>query len=150
MSYNKVVFVGSSDTCRSPMAAAIMKNMLIQRPIEIKSRGLVVLFPEPLNQKVVAVLVSKDLKLEGHTSTPLSDEDFGEDTLILTMEEQQKQKVLNNYKEARNVYTFKEFVNQEGDVGNPYGGPLTDYGRCYEILYTLVEELVQKINKEEI
>lgn len=150
MSYNKVVFVCSSDTCRSPIAAAIMKNMLIQRPIEIKSRGLVALFPEPPNQKAVAVLISKELKLEGHMSASLSEADFGEDTLILTMEAQQKQKVLKDYKAAQNVYTFKEFIGQEGDVKDPYGGPLTDYGRCYEILYKLVEELVQKINKEEI
>ena len=55
--YNKIIFVCDSGTARAPMAEAIMKEYIIKYPVEIESRGLVVLFPEPLNQKTEAVLI---------------------------------------------------------------------------------------------
>lgn len=150
MIYNKITFVCSSDTCRGPMAKAIIKKMLIHRPVEIRSRGLVVLFPEPPNQKADAVLKSNHMNLDGYMSTQLTEEDFTEDGLILTMEEKQKQTILEDYKNAKNVYTLMEILGLEGDLMAPYGGALTEYGVYYEYLYKLLEKLVEKINREEI
>ena len=56
--YNKVIFVCMGNTCRSPMAATIMKHELEKCGLDhiaVESRGLVVLFPEPYNPKAVAV-----------------------------------------------------------------------------------------------
>ena len=147
--YRKVVFVCASDTCRAPMAEAIMKSKHVTAPVVIQSKGLVVLFPEPLNQKAEAVMISNGLKMEQHMSSPLEEEDFGDDTLIITMDEEQKQKVLMGYSKAINVYTLKSLVGGDGDIPDPYGGPLTDYGECYEELYRLVTLLVENWNEEE-
>ena len=49
--YKKVIFVDTSDNCRAPMAELILKRKFLTNPLEIQSRGLVVLFPEPLNPK---------------------------------------------------------------------------------------------------
>ena len=76
-------------------------------------------------------MISNGLKMEQHMSSPLEEEDFGEDTLIITMDEEQKQKVLMGYTKALNVYTLKSLVGEEGEIPDPYGGPLTD---C--LLYT--------------
>lgn len=51
--FNKVIFVCMGNTCRSPMAATIMSNLMPEMRSE--SRGMVVLFPEPYNPKAVAV-----------------------------------------------------------------------------------------------
>lgn len=148
--YNRIIFISASDTSRSPMCEAIIKSMILNRPMEICSRGLVSLFPEPLNQKTEAVLISNGFKIENHESVQLEEKDFTEDSLVLVMEEQQKAKILTDYMEARNVYTLKEAVQETGDVKNPYGGPLTAYGECFEILFQLIEKLVIKLNEEEL
>ena len=47
------------NTCRSPMAATIMSNLMPDMRCE--SRGVVVLFPEPYNPKAVAVASRHEL-----------------------------------------------------------------------------------------
>ena len=46
--YDKLIFVSGSDTSTSPMAEAILQNLFLLEDILIDSKGLVVLFPEPL------------------------------------------------------------------------------------------------------
>ena len=90
--YKKLIFVDADDTSRAPMAKVIMKTKPLFRPIEIDSRGLVVLFSQPINQKAEAVLISNGYSAKDHASAALSSRDIGEDTLILTMEEEQREK----------------------------------------------------------
>ena len=45
--YDRLIFVSNSDTCRGPMAEAILKSKFLLSELEVESRGLVVLFPEP-------------------------------------------------------------------------------------------------------
>ena len=66
------------------MAAGILEEQLLNRPVEVLSRGLVVLFPEPLNQKAEAVMISNGLKSEGFMSEQITEEDITDNTLILT------------------------------------------------------------------
>ena len=49
----RIIFVGQSGSCREPMAAGILKEFTLKYPVEVLARGLVVLFPEPMNQKAL-------------------------------------------------------------------------------------------------
>ena len=82
----------ADDTARAPMAKAILQSKELPWPMEVGSRGLVVLFPQPVNQKVEAVLVRNGLSAKDHTTTPLTAEDINDDTLILVMEDSQREK----------------------------------------------------------
>ena len=144
--YRKVVFLSSTDTCRGPMAAEILRHQSLEQEYVIESRGLVVLFPEPANQKAEAILKSGQMTLEGHMSSPLTQTDIQDDVLIFTMDEAEKQKVLAQYANAENVYTLNEFVDDSTEIPDPYGQPLTAYGECYEILIGLINKLTGKLN----
>ncbi|MGN0349388.1 MAG: phosphotyrosine protein phosphatase [Roseburia sp.] len=149
--YRRILFVGESGTSREPMAAGILKECGLKRPVEILPRGLVVLFPEPLNQKAEAVMISNGINLEGYTSTPLTEEDFTEDTLVLTMERTQLCKILEKYENANpeNVFVLTELVGEELEIINPYGGTLQAYGLCYETLKKTVRKLASLLNDAE-
>ena len=148
--YKKLIFVDADDTSRAPMAKVIMKTKPLFRPIEIDSRGLVVLFSQPINQKAEAVLISNGYSAKGHASTAFSSEDLQEGNLILTMEEAQRDKIRQEYPDAEDIYTISEFLQMEKEVEPVFGEPLTSYGKCYEMLENIISGIVEKLNEEEL
>lgn len=147
--YSKIIFVCESGTARAPMAEAIMKEYTMKYPVEIESRGLVVLFPEPLNQKVEAVLISNGINIEDQMSRQLSEEDLQPENLIIVMEAVQKQKILGEYEEISgvDVEVLTELTGDELEILNPYGGTLQSYGLCYETLNKTIKKLVNLMNE---
>jgi len=141
----RIIFVGRSGTCREPMAMGILKDILPKEEIEVFARGLVVSFPEPMNGKAEAVLISNGINLKDFTSKELTNEDITERTLILTMERKQREKVLANFDNTHieNVYVLTDFVGEELEIFNPYGGNLQSYGLCYESLRKSIKKLVK-------
>ncbi|MFW5649783.1 MAG: low molecular weight protein arginine phosphatase [Acetivibrio ethanolgignens] len=145
--YQKVIFVCTGNTCRSPMAEVLFKSLQSDNSIQVLSRGLVVLFPEPSNPKAETVLKSHNLILENHTATPLMAEDIDDHTLVLAMTQAQKNNIIKDFGHQENVFTLKGFVGEEGDVTDPYGGDLIDYENCFAQLARLVKKTVIKINE---
>lgn len=145
MDYQKVIFVTETDTSRGPLAAAILQKLLGITTIVAESRGLVVLFQEPMNAKTVAIAASKGFDLSKYSSIPLKEEDFGKEVLVLVLEETYKQKVYDDFKGAVNVYSLQEFINEPVKISDPYGGELADYGKMYEDLEQMLRKLVTKI-----
>ena len=86
MKYNKLIFVAQTGTCREAMAAGIMGDFTLRHPLEILSRGLVVQFQEPMNQKAEAVLISNGINMENYVSQQLTEEDLTEDAYGLCYE----------------------------------------------------------------
>ena len=125
--YNRIIFVAESGTCRAPMAAGILNEYTLKHPVTIECRGLVVLFPEPLNQKAEA------------------------DTLVLTMERTQMEKILEKYENAKpeHVHVLTELVGDELEILDPYGGSLQSYGLCYETMRKTIIKLVKLLNEGE-
>ncbi len=144
--YRRIIFISGTDSARAPMAAEMLRHEDLAQEYVIDSRGLVVLFPEPANQKAEAIMKSAQMTLENHVSRQLEPETLVEDTLVLTIEEAEKNKILSEYGTKANVYTLNEFVGSDGEIPNPYGKPLTAYGECYEILRELIKELAEKLN----
>ena len=146
--YDRLIFVSNSDTCRGPMAEAILKSKFLLSELEVESRGLVVLFPEPVNQKAEAILASHGLTMKDHTAKML--EDFDERTLILVMEDALKQRIFQEHENVQNTWQLSEYIKEETDVTEPVGGSLADYGACYELLDSMISSLVVVLNEEEL
>ena len=145
----RIIFVAQSGTCREPMAAGIMKDFILKEPIEVLARGLVVQFPEPMNQKAEAILISNGIETEGFVSQQLEQEDITPDTLILTMEHTHAEKVLEGYDiSVDRVWTLSDYVGDELEVLDPYGGQLPNYGLCYETLRASIKKLVKILIEE--
>ncbi len=148
--YDRLIFVSNSDTCRGPMAEAILKSKCLLSELEVESRGLVVLFPEPVNQKAEAILASHGLTMKDHTAKMLEQEDFDERTLILVMEDALKQRIFQEHENVQNTWQLSEYIKEETDVTEPVGGSLADYGACYELLDCMISSLVVVLNEEEL
>ena len=148
--WDKVIFVCKSGTCRAPMAAALLRECCLKRDIEIEARGLVVLFPEPLNQKVAAVMISNGINMEGYMSEQLVAEDVDANTLILVMEAKDIPQVLAIVGEDRlpQVQVLSTLVGEELEIMDPYGAPLPSYGLCFESLSKTIKKLAAWLNEQ--
>ncbi len=148
--YDRLIFLDTDDTDRAPMAAQVMKEQPLLADLKILSRGLVVLFPAPINPKAEAVLVSHGLTAKDHTSAQLTQEEITPRTLILTMEDNQKEKVWSSYEDASSVFTLAEYAGAKGDLLPLWGEDLPSYGKCLEVIEILVRSLAAKLNEDEL
>lgn len=147
--YDKLIFVSESDTSTSPMAEAILSRHFLLEDILILSKGLVVLFPEPINPKAEAVLVAHGLTMKEHMSEPLEETDFDDRTLVLTITEAEKGRLLQDFTNPINVFSLMEYIRGDKEIDDPYGGTLGDYGKCFEELNAEVERLAGILMAEE-
>lgn len=147
--YKKLIFVDNDDNCRAPLAKIILKRKFLTNPLSIESRGMVVLFPEPLNAKVEVILEQNGYPKPSHVALQLEQEDINADVLLLTMEDKQKSKIWETYENAPHVYTVKEFVGENGDITSLHGQPLPVYHQAYTEIERLMRKLVIKLNEEE-
>ena len=128
------------------MCAQILKSIRLQDYYFIDSRGMVVLFEEPVNQKAEAVMISNKLEVSSHMSQQIKAEDIDENTLVLTMDESIKERIIAEYGDMNNVFTLCEYVGVCVEIPNPYGKALQAYGECYEVLVRLMEKLAETLN----
>jgi protein-tyrosine-phosphatase len=153
MNVRRVVICTGNGTARAPMAAELLKRWLKEKdsPIEVLTRGYVVQFPEPMNQKAEAVMASDGITVDGFESRELKNEEITDKTLIFTMSEKQREQVLLRYPSAKedNTFVLAYFVGEELETMNPYGAPLPTYGLCYETLKETTRKLASKLQSME-
>lgn len=146
---NRIIFVGQSGNSREPMAAEIFKDLAFKSKVEVLARGLVVQFPEPMNQKAEAVLISNGINVENFSSRPFNPEEVTEDTLVLTMEFAQRLRLIENFDlDQEQIQVLTDYVGDELEIIDPYGGTLQAYGLCYETLRKSIKKLVKKLTEE--
>jgi len=146
--YRRVLFISKSDNCRGPMAAELLRNESLEQEYLIGSRGMVVLFPEPANQKAEAIMRCHQMTLAEHEAKQLDEEDLDDDTLILTFEEAQKWKIVSDYENVKHVYTLNEYIDDDRVVNSSHGQPLNVYGENFELLRELIHKLAERLNEE--
>lgn len=146
--YRRILFISNSDTNRGPMAAELLRHENLVQEYKIGSRGMVVLFPEPVNQKAEAIMRSQQMTIASHEATPLEEDDLDDDTLVLTLRESQKWKIVSDYGNVKNVYTLNEYIDDDRELPSTVGQPLVAYGENFELLRELIKKLAERLNEE--
>lgn len=133
------------------MAEAILQHKLLLEDILVDSKGMIVLFPEPVNPKAREVLTQHELELADHEAVQFSEDDFDPRTLILTMEKVQKEKIQEEYKEqVQNLYTISEYSQmEEEDIYDPHGKDLEEYSHCFDVLEIIISKLITILLQED-
>lgn len=144
--YSQIVFVCTTNTLLSPMAEGIYRNNSPEWMPKGISRGLVVLFEEPINPKCNVLLTQNGYRISGHNqSRQLVKEDLQEDALLLTMTLSEKVKLIEEFEHEENVYTIGEFVGEDTDMIDPAGSEEEKYKACFDELVLRVNKMIQKL-----
>ena len=146
--YNKILFICEDNTATSLMAEQICKSMVMDETVAIESRGMVVLFPEPINPKAQVVLINHGFSLEEDRVARMLDmDDLDDETLVLTMTVAQKDRIVRDYMNVGSVYSMLGFIEEENDMMDPYGGTLVEYEECFATLSRVIKKIVIKLKR---
>lgn len=150
MKYDKVIFVGEDNTCRSPMAETIFRYAFGEEEIgcEVVSRGLVVLFEEPYNQKAEMILYNHGMETVSKSAVQLEAGELDGRVLVLTMTFPEKLKIIEDYGFEGSVYTLKEYIGNDDELLDPYGEEIDIYEACFQDMYAAIEEVKKVFVKE--
>lgn len=148
--YSQIVFVCVSNTLLSPIAEGIYRNNSPEGMPKVMSRGLVVLFEEPINPKCNVLLTQNGYTISGHSQAKqLTAEDITEETLLLTMTLSEKVKLIEEFGHDEDVYTIGEFVGEDTDMIDPEGSEEEKYKECFDKLALRVKKVIQKLMMKE-
>ncbi|MCM8766439.1 MAG: low molecular weight protein arginine phosphatase [Candidatus Omnitrophica bacterium] len=147
-----ILFVCTGNSCRSVMAAGLLKKMLKDKAdnFVIKSAGTSALEGMSASSEAQKTMLKEGIDISAHRSLRLTKEMIEEADLILVMEEAHRNVILNIYPEAeKKVYllrSFAENISEPTDWGilDPIGKPPEVYE---EVLIVLKESLAGLIKK---
>jgi protein arginine phosphatase len=146
-----IYFICTGNTCRSPMAEAILKSMNIDQ-LEVRSAGIYALDGGEMSGNAKAVLASQNIAMN-HASKLVNETDLKWANLILTMTTAHKQIVVEHYPQfADKIFTLKEYTAPYAsrDVSDPFGGDYSQYEQTFLELKQHMELLKEKLEEGEL
>lgn len=149
---NSVLFVCSANQCRSPMAEALFKDLILERGEEnewkIASAGVWAATDVPATDNARVVMEERGLDISAHLSQPTSRDLLGEYHLVLVMENAHKETLQTHCPEfADRIVLFRNLAGDDTDFDDPVGGSLERYrGAADEIRNVLTREFGQIVD----
>ena len=144
----KIIFVCTGGTCRSPMAAELLKNKLKTigvTNINVISAGIMANELDKTNDFSILALKQFDIKAHKKNAKQLTKKLITKNTLVISMTTNQFEYIKN----IPNAHCITEFWSG-GEIPDPYGLGEAAYIKTAQLLNIATGEILNKIVKGEI
>ena len=146
-----ILFVCSANQCRSPMAEALFRNLILETGQKesdwgIHSAGCWATYNNPATYYSILTMQNMGIDLTNHRSQPVTASLLDEMQLVLCMESDHVHFIKKNFPEhAKKIFLLSEIVNDQGDVEDPVYYPMEVYQQTAQYLYVTLKSGFNKI-----
>lgn len=144
----QIYFICTGNTCRSPMAEAILKNRRLPN-LEVRSAGIYAQNGGEMSVNARTVLQEQGIE-ENHLSSTIDLHYMEQANVILTMTVAHMHALLQYFPQMANkIFTLNEYtLGQTTDVSDPYGGSIEVYRQTFVDLKKSIDALEKMILEE--
>jgi protein-tyrosine-phosphatase len=127
-----ILFVCTANQIRSPLAAAIFKQILekegLANNVQVESAGSWAGSGAPVLSGTLAAARALQVDLSAHRSRAVSAELIHHADLVLTMEHRQKEALCYEFPNSREkIFMLSEMSGNQEDIPDPIGGEMKEY-----------------------
>lgn len=153
----KIVFVCTGNTCRSPMAEYLFKQVLKKaklRGFKIVSAGIGAKKGDVMNPKTAQVLQERKIAVGKFTASPINDKLLKDAFAFVCMTERHADYLMDmRWSVLRkagaenienNVYSFEQLAGYT--IPDPYGQDVDAYRHVYDLLEGGMYAIIEKLN----
>lgn len=140
----KVMFVCSGNTCRSPMAEVIFRDMVSD--VEVCSAGISAVSGQRASDEAIEVCADHGLDLSKHFSSRISKSKISKMDWVFTATLQHKKDLKGLYPDLK-IKTIKECAGgyDDVDISDPIGGTKERYEACFLEIKEALEKIAEKL-----
>lgn len=149
----RILFVCSGNTCRSPMAQALLRKALSVEPSlgllngnRVESAGLQAFSGQAPSPEAVEVMRDHAIDLSTHRARRLTEQMMDESDLIITMTRSHCRQLQNDYPFRRqNIWLLSELAGfDEIDIEDPFGLGIKEYARTAILLKNMIDKMLKR------